>query len=668
MKLNRIVSLLLIAALLCSLAACGEKKGSDKPEAKPVELVTESGEGKIDGMLHKVSVTPSDRICITTQDGVRSTEYVLVANESELNREAAAFIVKHIAAATGVNLEVRSATEVEYTAQGKYIFLNCPEQFAKAGLQMPTEDLGQRGYHIKSAGNSVFIATKADAGAQLGAIAFLRHTVGMQVYASDTVVYNLDGATLPDMDITERPDYDFYIPSNKLDSATAYAMGYQDQLDVFLRVTSASDSFGLWHNSLQYLPYEDYGKTHPDWYSDVVFGTNLERELCYTAHGNEEELSAMIDVIAQRMLKEARANPDVATICLTIEDHNTVCSCDACTASAAKYAGSNSAAVIKLLNRANTIVQAGLQADADAAGTQKKELNILFFAYHKMLKAPAQKDAQGVWKPIDESVVCAPEVGVYYAPIEAYYIYSFNHENNVDHKENTSAWASLTDRIYMWTYCTNFGHYLFPYNTYDAMLDNYRFFKKAGATFLYNQGQHNMTSPSHFSVYKEYLTSRALFDLNLNLADVTDEFFANYFMDAQQPMRQFFDELQAHMSYLAAAYPVQLNGYIREEISSMEYWPKETLQRWEGYLEQAYAAIEKYRDTNPELYQVLYKHILQESIFPRYALLELHFGNYRADELLSLRKQFKSDCETLGVTNISEWISISTVFSRWGIL
>ncbi len=663
--MKKILSLMLAIVLAVSFAGCGQEE-QKQPEATqaPIQVIQEPEQSLAENTLHKVSVTETSRSFVTNGQ----TEYAIVTAADEQSYEAANFIAKHISAATGATVPVLESNTVSWTEAGKYIFVNCPEQFTAAGLTMPAEDIGQRGYHIKSAGDSVFIATRVPAGTQLGAIAFLRYVLGYDMLSAGTVLYEKDGTTLPDMDITERPDYDFYISTNKLDSATLYGMGYQDQLDVFVRVTSPEDSNGMYHNSLQYLPYNQYSADHPGWYSDVTYGTAGERELCYTAHGDEEELSAMVDVIAHRMLLESNNNPHIATICLTIEDHNTVCNCEACTASSLKYDGSNSAAVIQLLNRVNKKVQAQLQAQADADGTEKRELNILFFAYHKMLKAPARKNAAGQWEPIDETVVCDKEVGVFYAPIEAYYTYTFTHDNNTDHRENTKAWGSLAEKIYMWTYCTNFGYYLYPYNTFDAMVENFRFFKEAGAAYMYNQGQHNQGSPSHFSDFKEYVTSRALFDVNVSVAELTDTYFAGYFREAAEPMRQYFDELQAHMGYLANAYPVQLNGYIREEIGALQYWPKETLQQWLGYIEQAYAAIEPYQQTNPELYELLYKHILQESIFPRYAMLELHPGSYQAGELDSLRRQFKSDCERLGVNNVSEWVPISTVFSQWGIL
>ncbi len=665
MKLKRILSLLFAGVLIFGMVGCNQEQAPGEESPVQATPISEPEEYFVEGTLHKVSVTESTRPFVVGG----KTEYAIVAGETEQDQQAASALAKYIAQATEAEISILAAADVSYSAQGKYIFVNCPQQFADAGLSMPAEDIGQRGYYIKSAGESVFIATKAPAGAQLGALAFLRHTLGYDMLSGDTVIFSKDGTTLPDLDITERPDYDFSISTNKQDSAAAYGMGYQDQLDVFIRVTSAEDSFGMYHNSHEYLPYAQYSADHPDWYSDVTYGANpSDRELCYTAHGNESELAAMIDVIADRMILEANNNPEIATICLTIEDHNTVCNCSACTASSVKYDGSNSAAVIQLLNRVNAKVQAALQADADAAGTEKRELNILFFAYHKMLKAPARKNEQGQWEPIDETVVCDEGLSVFYAPIEAYYIYPFNHDNNTDHKENTKAWGALTEKIYMWTYCTNFGYYLYPYNTYDAMLENFRFFKESGAVYMYCQGQHNQGNPTHFSDFKEYLVSRALFDVNISLAEVTDTYFAGYFLEAAQPMRQYYDELQAYLTYLADAYPVQLNGYIREEIGAIQYWPKETLQQWLEYIDQAYLSIEKYQTTDPDLYDTLYSHILQESIFPRYALLDLHPGSYQAGELDTLRRQFKSDCELLGITNISEWVPMTTVYAQWGIL
>ncbi len=666
--MKKLITAILVLCMLIAMTAChGEPASSNDGNGQTnTPPVAEPAENLAEDTLHKVTVTESDRPFATD----RATDYVLAVGEGSLNNRAAAFISSQVMAATGAALEVVEGNTVAWSENVKCIFLNCPEQFAQAGLTMPQEDIGPRGYYIKSVGDSVFIATKAETGAQLGAIAFLRHVLGYDMISDDMAVYSKDGSTLPDMDIIERPDYDFYTASNKMNDQAVYGMGYQQLLDVFINITSQASSYGPFHNSLDYLPMDAWYESHPDWYSDVTFndGTGVRRELCYTAHGNAEELEAMANEIAQRMILEAGNNPNIATVCLTIEDHTTICSCNACTASSQKYNGSNSAAVIQLLNRVNEKVQAALQADADKNGTQKREFSILFFAYHKMLKAPAVQNADGTWSPVDESVVCAPEVGVFYAPIEIFYTYSIHHENNAEHKQNTEAWAACTNKIYMWTYCANFGFYMFPYNTFDTMIENYRFFKSYGATYMFNQGQHNQSNPTGFAAFKEYLSSHALFDVNVDLSDLTDTFFPAYFREGSDVMLQYYNELQAHLYSLADIYPVQLNGYVREEIDSVQYWPRNTLVQWLGYIDEAYAAVEKYQQSDPELYDILRSHITQESIFPRYAMLELHANYYQADELLELRKAFKNDCESLGITRVSEHIDISTVFAQWGIL
>ncbi len=673
MKRKSILSLILAAVLCFGMAACkkeessgGVEEGGSKLTA--IDPATEPVDKYPTNVLHKVSVQETSNPFVSQVDGVASTEYQIVSGGGDLTQKATSFVQGHLARATGAILNVSRAEDVEYSAEGKYIYFNCPTQFAAAGLTMPTEDIGPSGYYIKTVGNGVFVATKAETGAQQAAIALLRHLVGYEMFAVDCVSYSKNGATMPNMDIVERPDYDFYVASNKIDADTMYGMGFQNSLDVFINVTSEASSYGPWHNSLDYLPEKDYGEEHSDWYSDVAYGDQFLHDLCYTAHGNATELEAMVTEVARIMVDYAERFPNIPTIAFTIEDHNTVCSCSACTTHARQYNNSYAAAVIQFLNRVNEKVQSTLAANAQQQNKAKRDLNILFFAYHKMLTPPAKKNAQGVWTPIDDTVVCAKEVGVYLAPIEANYGYSFNDEINAIYKDNCDGWAACADLMYIWTYNTNFHYYMYPCNSFDSMIENYRYFKEMGAVYMWSQGQHNQNNASHFSNFKDYVNSQALFDVRANMKDLTDKYFANYFQDAAQPMRQYYDELQAHLTYLLYTNPTAFNRVTHAEIATISFWPQQLLVQWLGYIDQAYQAIEKYQISNPTLYEALEKRIKIESIFLRYAQITLYSGSYPS-QLDEMRIAFKNDCEELGITQKAEWDTLaSTDFIQWGLV
>ena len=118
-----------------------------------------------------------------------------------------------------------------------------------------------------------------------------------------------------------------------------------------------------------------------------------------------------------------------------------------------------------------------------------------------------------------------------------------------------------------------------------------------------------------------------------------------------------------------------MKGYCYEQINKEQYWPKRMLEGWLDCIDEAYKSIEKYKGAEQSKYEALQKHILAESIFPRFALLELYSGNYDNEALYSTRVAFKDDIESLGFdwlveadpfTGLKQY-TFSELFKQWGI-
>ena len=653
MKLYKGVTLILAGILCFSMAACGGKtKNPDKDYTAPVNPVTDPVEHLYDGGLHKVSVTDSNRPFVTNG----TTDYAIVlGNDGKRATEAALFLQKHIEKATGASVPIKKyGNDTPWSAQAKYIVLGSTELFAAAGLSMPSDRLGQTGYHVKTAGNSAFLMTAHDNGYSSAAIAFLRYVIGYEMYAENIVIYDKSGETLPDMDITEKPDFEFHLQSNKVSAEASYGMGFMPG-NVFV----TPDGVEQQHNSFDYLPPETYRDAHHDWYSTTG------DQLCYLAHGNDKEFEAMVNTVYERMIPAIDANPDANATTFTQEDVSSQCSCDACLAYQEKYK-TNAASIIKFCNALNKKVQAHLAEQAEAAGTPKRDFNIIFFAYQRSETPPA-KFEDGVWKPIDENVVCDENVGVYIAPIYASYNQSFYSAYNEASATAIAGWTACCQKLYMWLYETNFHYYFLPFNSYESIIETYRYCKNMGAIYVWNEGQYDNGNATHFSKLKEYINAKAEFDVNVNYKDVVDNFFANYFGAANDPMRLFFDELQAHLHWLDKAYPADFKGFIFDEVEQARFWPKKTLDHWLALCDEAYAAIESVKATDPERYEALKRNILLETLFPRYALIQLYPGNYSASALNAMKQQFKVDAQSLGVSRVREYHSIDELYSAWGV-
>ncbi len=645
---------------------CGGNGGSTNVPSisAPVNPIPDKQQHYVTGGLHKVNVTPSSRAFVT--NGSSAYKIVIGSNSAEIT-EAASFLQKYVQKATGAILPIMEySDDIAFAESARYIAIGCDAMFASANLSFPTDDIGLTGYYVKTTGNSAFLQTKGVYGYQNAVLAFMRHVLGYEMYSRDIVTFDNRGETLPDLDIVERPDFELHVPSQPVSAEAEYGMGFLNRNELFISVEGRDQ-----HNSTSYLPPSEYNNPdkidtyHEKWYSTIQRDAD-KQQLCYNARGDEGEYNAMVDAVVEKMKQLMEANPDVSNIGFTQQDGDLDCECDACKAmnAADKYGSAGySAGIVKFCNSVSRKVQMYLQEKADETETEKREFNIVFFAYGNTDVPPA-KLVDGKWQPIDDTVKCDANVFPYIAPINAVYNKSFYDEDNASEAAKLDGWAACSDKIFYWLYETNYSCYLFPYNT---IIETYRYCFSNGAKYMYSEGQHNQPIVTHFTKFKEYLNSKAMFDVNVHYKGVYDDFFENYFREAAEPMRAMFDEMQAQLRYLETTYPEAVRGSIFDEVEEAAYWPKRMLDRWEGYIDEAYAAIESYKTHEPELYEVLYNNILLESIFPRFAQIHLHSAYYSTEQLRDLRVAFKADADKLNITRYDENATLASVYSGWNI-
>lgn len=674
MKKIKIISLLLAGMTALALVGCGGGSsegggggggggGANLPPAQ--NPVSDVETHYVEGTLHRVNVTPANRPFAVNG----ATQYKMVMGSEESIVKAGTFIIGHVKGATGAAIELEDGA-ASWSSSAKYIVVGDSALFAAAGLTMPSYDeIGPTGYYIKTVGDSVFIQAYGSGGYQLGAIAFLREVVGYDMLAADTVIYEKSGDSLPDMEITERPDFDYRQYGNMLSGTGRYGMGYTDMNNIFAPVDGKT-----YHDSYALLPPEKYYREHPDWYTPSANGESSatatethQGQLCYTAHGNPVEYELMKQALYTKLKASVDANPTYENITITHEDNYNICGCEACTEITEKY-GAASATVLLFVNDIDEMLQNDLENEARENGTIKREMNIIFFAYHATMQAPAAKNADGSYSPVD-GIHTNEHVGVLYAPIRAKYSHSFYEEVNTEYAEVMKAWGAVTDKLYCWLYETAFRYYFYPLNTWDTVADTYRFCVENGAAYMYNEGQYDQGAVTHFSRLKEYLDAKLEFDVNADYNALVDKFFKYYYGEAEAPMRKFFDELQSHMRYLEDTYPDKITGFISDPIENVDYWPKRLIESWTELIDEGYAAIAGLKTTNSARYAVLEEHLKLESIFPRYVLCTQHDNMYPDETLLAMRMSFKGDCDALNISHFKEHDEglLTVLYDAWGI-
>ena len=135
-----------------------------------------------------------------------------------------------------------------------------------------------------------------------------------------------------------------------------------------------------------------------------------------------------------------------------------------------------------------------------------------------------------------------------------------------------------------------------------------------------------------------------------------------------EPMRRYYESLVGHMQQLEIQYPETFYTQRRTESEESLYWPLAKMQSWLELCDEAYKAVEKYKTTDPALYDRLKKHITIETIFPRFMICEYYAGYYKNDAIEKERRSFYADCEELGFKYYAERVPLTGWFTKWGVI
>lgn len=596
-----------------------------------------------------ISYASTDDVWVT--DG--ATDYKVVISQSAGNDELTAvdelnFFMKKIA---NVTFEVVTDNGIMFDNNAKYISIGKTKIAEQSGFSVPNT-LNYRGLAIKRIGKSLFLGGRNTVGTIYAVYELLARTVQLEIFTEDCFDYiTASKLNLPDFDFTLQPDIEY------MASISGDSNGLSGRR---LRYNSASFISPIggaqWHNSFDYLPPDEYLNSHPDWYATDM------KNLCYTCRGNDDQYDQMVNLVVSKMEEAINSTPNGNSLAFTHQDVGSWCNCSACVAEKSKY-GTDSAVMLKFINDCVEKVEAW----REVAWPERDNIRYLFFAYTACVMAPVYKDAEGKYRPIDESVQPIDKVGVIYAPIASDFIRSKYDPQNSQYHEQALAWSALVgENMYMWFYQQYFYNYFLTYNNFDSMQEDYQEAKEVGCVWMFDQGAYDNASNTGFTKLKAFLEGKLSWDVNADVAKLTDQYMRSMFKDAYAPMRDYFEAMRLHYAYLADY--KDMGGWIGNRIETQSYFPINTLLEWEGYFDEAYKAIEKYKTSDTKLYDTLYERITVESLSYRYVLISLYGPLLYSDaELNDTQLKFKEDCDLCGVTKYAEGAIISAFWTRWGI-
>ena len=547
------------------------------------------------------------------------SDYVIViprdygADELLGAQEINTFLLK----SCGTTLEIKYDDQVTYTAESKFI------------------SVGNNGFLLKTVGSSVFIAgaTKVGTGALYGVYEFLSYQIGWKCYAHDEYYYNVfRSVKLVDVNVTDKPD----IPGFML---SGYVSARSD-LRKRLRISERTEVLGKgdvspYHNMLLWLPASRYYSEHPKWYN------SKQTQLCLTCHGDQEEYNLMMQTAFENMWTEVMTY-DLDVVTWTLMDNWDPCDCQACREARAEY-GARSGQLVKTCNEFSEMFEERFRAEGI-----DKDISVLFFAYYYYTEPPTS------------GIKCRDNVYPIIAPYNemdrAASIYS---DKNANIKNIIDSWSNLCKKFGFWIYSVNFGGtYLFPFDPFTCMQENYSYFASKNPFYMYDEGfstQFQESVPG-FGALKDYLSANIAWNTDSDVADMTAEFFSAYYKDAAEEMYRYYLEYRMKLQMLFDDY--DYSHSLNMDCLKQEYFEFGTLLSWKNRIEKAYSTIAKYAEKDAELYKKLDSRIRTESIMINYMIWKLYGSYYTNAEQQAMVNEIYNDSVAVGLVTGSHWKSI----------
>ena len=401
--------------------------------------------------------------------------------------------------------------------------------------------LGEDGFQLKVQGEALTIAGSSVRGALYGVYELLERFGGCRWYASwcEKIPVRDAFKVCANLDDTQTPAFEMRLPFwYDVITHTEYASRIRCNCTWRpIEPKFGGDSYrfggglGCCHTFDRLVPLEKYGKTHPEYYAfrngarrvnPPPGGRQWYLQLCLT---NPDVLKIVVEGVKERIRKD----PGARFYGVSQNDNWNYCQCPKCAAVDAEE-GSHAGTVVRFVN-------------AVAAEVEKEFPGVLIetLAYQFSRQPPKKTRLRPNVIPCLCSIECDFARPIPESP----------YPQNIKFCTDIKGWTSQTDMLYVWDYTTNFRHYTYPLSNVYALQGNIKFFRDHKVKCLFEQGA-QLGRHGAFGELKAWLLAKWMWNPDLPIKPLLDDFFAGYYGKGAPFVRDYFEEEhRIHRAYSA---------------------------------------------------------------------------------------------------------------------
>lgn len=628
-NLTKVISLLLCAVMLFTLAACNKNDTptDNKPDKTAYNLV---------------------------QGGVSEYKIVLSATATANELFAANELANFLNLATGAELEI--VTDEEYSSSDAIISIGNTRQ-AQAANAVSGQNLATSSFVLKTVGNSLYVTADKNGDGEAclyGVYQILQDAVNFRVYAADEIGYDTDNDTIPlyNYDKVYKPTFDqrelgyasiandeTYKKRMRLvwhDTDVRWTLHGHTQASHFVN-PDFSDTLHPEHEGMT------YGQAHPDWFDGG--------QLCWSAGAEMER------VAAEKLIRYIENYPQGEYIMLGQMDNTDYCSCDRCKKKMAELSINPAGMQILFLNNVIKIAE-----QWRAENRPEQDVKYVTFAYNGTLQPPVKKDGNGNLVAINDQVKPHDKLYIYFTPIETDFAVDLSNQRNLSVMEALNGWNALASgRIMVYIYDINFHNYFINFNNFGTVEGMYRDYLDNGVYYMYSQGPIDTCVPC-FQEMRVFVESQLMWDIGQGYDNLVNEFMQAYYRDAAPAVRKFYELIRNRYARYYAVDDTSLGGGIYDSIGDSDIWTENLVNALGDALDDAFSAVEKYKTTDNELYAKLHDRIMKEYLSVIFLKLSYYQASYTSAQIAEMKANFKYYTTYFQITNYAENDSLEGLF------
>jgi hypothetical protein len=554
---------------------------------------------------------------VIAENGMSLYRIVLPASPTVNEMKAATELQDYLIQISGAALPIIGSDK----ARSRYeILLGQNEHLSRLGTPVNTGELEADGFGILTDSSRLVIAGGNKKGTLYGVYTFLEKYLGCRMYSPQVrVVPKHEKIALGKI-------HDKQVPAIRFRDIH-YSCTYDQEYSAWHRLdhdeNGGKPAWGTWvHTFNGLVPPEVYFHDHPEYYA-LIDGTRIPTQLCLT---NPE----VVKVTIENLRKQVARNPEALYWSVSQNDNRQYCMCENCQAIDNRE-GSHSGTMINFVNQ--------------VAGEFPDHM-ISTLAYEYTRKAPA------TIRPLKN-------VNIMLCSIEAFRgkpIDSATDTVSMSLVRDVEDWGKIASDIIVWDYVIQFPNLISPFPNLYVLQPNIQFFVKNGVTAMFEQG--NRDGGGEFAELRSYLIAKLLWDPDLNIDSLTNDFLDGYYGAGGKAIRKYIDEM--HNALAAADQPLRIFGSPNE--ASTSYLTLPLIERYKQLFDEAEKAV---ADSAKILERV------RTARMPlNFAIMEQSKKTYTGEngvfinkggkwvvrpEIRSMVDPFVDLCIRTGVTQIKEW-------------